>query len=483
MKLKFQKTFFMIVIFMAAVYGIYMAQPRGQSIALAEDSHTQERDDHADDHTDCTGEHSNDTHAGHDESDHDDHTEANDTESHDDHEGHDDHAEAHDTESHDDHEGHDDHTEAHDTESHDNHEGHDDNEDEGIRLNPEQRRNIGITVEPAGSGNIENKLTLPGEVVINDDLMVHLSPRIPGIARDVYKTVGDQVQKGDLLAVIDSRELADVKAEFMAAQARESLARINFQREKKLHEKKISSQQEYLDAQGAQVEARIELRSAEQKLHALGFSEKYLKNLADQHDAEITRYDIVAPFNGTVIRKHITHGESLEENAEIFAVADLSSLWINLSVYPKDLGAIQVGQEVLIQAEHDESSTLGRISMITPFIDESTRTATARVIIDNSDGRWFPGTFVSGFINISEEAVPIVIPKIAVQVVEGKNVVFVVDGDAFRMVPVQIGRSARTKVEIVAGLKPGTRYVTKGAFELKATVVTSNLDSHAGHGH
>jgi cobalt-zinc-cadmium efflux system membrane fusion protein len=121
--------------------------------------------------------------------------------------------------------------------------------------------------------------------------------------------------------------------------------------------------------------------------------------------------------------------------------------------------------------------------MVTPFVEESTRSATARVVLDNSDGQWMPGTFVTGFISVSETDLPVVIPREAVQNIEGRNVVFVEHEGAFEMQAVALGKSDRTNVEIADGLEPGTRYVAQGSFHLKATVITSSMDSHAGHGH
>ena len=121
--------------------------------------------------------------------------------------------------------------------------------------------------------------------------------------------------------------------------------------------------------------------------------------------------------------------------------------------------------------------------MVTPFVDESTRSATARVVLENRDGAWMPGTFVTGFINTSEANLPVVVSRHAVQNIEGHDVVFVEHEGAFEMNPVTVGRADRSRVEIVAGLKPGTPVAAEGAFQLKATVITRALDSHAGHGH
>jgi len=308
-------------------------------------------------------------------------------------------------------------------------------------------------------------------------------PRVAGLAREVHRTVGDRVKAGEILAVIESRELADAKSEYLAAKAREALADKSFGREKALHEKQVSSEQDFLEAEQVLAEARIELRSAEQKLHALGLTEAAVDALADEHDEAITRYEILSPIDGVVTERHIALGESLEADADIFTVVDTGTVWVNLTVYTKNLPAIRKGQEVILRADHSGAQARGPIAMVTPFVEESTRSATARVVLDNSDGRWTPGTFVSGLISTAEENLPVVVPRDAVQSIEGEDVVFVEHEGAFEITPVTRGRSDRVGVEVVAGLVPGTRFVAKGAFQLKATVITSNLDPHAGHGH
>ena len=414
-----------------------------------------------------------DSHADHDHSAHaedDDHDERDDV--------------AHVEDDHDEHAGHD-----HEAEAEDEHAGHDhgeqgdEEEEEGLQLTPEQRKRFGIVVRPAEGGSLRNEVRLPGEIVFNEDRVVHLVPRVAGIAREVRKSVGVRVEAGEILAVIESRELADAKSEYLAANARGALAEKNFEREKALREKKVSSEQDYLEAEQAFAEARIELRSAEQKLHALGLPESAVEALDADSDETITRYELRTPMGGVVTEKHISLGESLEADADIFTVVDTSSVWVNLTVYTKNLGTIRPGQEVMLRAEHNGAQTQGEIAMVTPFVEESTRSATARVVLDNSDGRWMPGTFVTGFSSTSEEDLAVVVPRNAVQNIESRDVVFVEHEGVFEMIPVTLGKTDRVNVEVTAGLDPGMRYVAEGAFQLKATVVTSNLGSHAGHGH
>jgi cobalt-zinc-cadmium efflux system membrane fusion protein len=199
--------------------------------------------------------------------------------------------------------------------------------------------------------------------------------------------------------------------------------------------------------------------------------------------APLGLYAIKAPFDGVIVAKHITRGERVGEESEVFTIVDLAQVWVNLTVYTKDLALIAKGQDVVLRADHSGAQARGAIAMVSPYVEVATRTATARVVLDNSDGRWVPGTFVSAFISTTEENLPVVVPRDAVQSIEGEDVVFIEHEGAFEIVPVKAGRSDRTSVEVLSGLEAGQRYVAGGAFQIKATVITSDLDPHAGHGH
>jgi len=360
--------------------------------------------------------------------------------------------------------------------------GHDGHGDEDIvRLSPEEIKEFGIEVGTAGPGRLHVYVSLPGEVVPNADRLAHIVPRVSGIVREVTKTLGDRVRAGEVMAVIESRELADMKSSYLAAKERILLAEANFRRVEKLWKKKISPEKEYLEAKQALAEARIELRSAEQKLHALGLSDEYLERMPEHPDISFTRYEVTAPFEGTVIEKHIAMGEALKEDAGAFVVADLSSVWVDLDVYQKNLSLVQKGQSVIISAGHGIPDVKARISYVGPLVGEETRTALARVVLPNKGGKWRPGLFVTGKIATSEIEAPLVVPKSALQTVEGRLSVFVQTEEGFEPHPVTTGRANGTLVEITSGLKPGDRYVTKGAFTLKAQLSKGAFGG--GHAH
>jgi cobalt-zinc-cadmium efflux system membrane fusion protein len=364
-------------------------------------------------------------------------------------------------------------------EEHEDANGH---EKEGVvRLSKDEMKEFGIEVARAGPGKIQIHINLPGEVALNADRLAHVVPRVSGIAREVRKVLGDRVRKSEVMAVLESRELADTKAAFLAARERVALARANFIREERLWKGKISSEQEYLQTRQVFAEARVELQSAEQKLHALGFSEDFLEQLPKQPDISFTRYQITAPFDGTVIEKHIVLGEVIKDDAKVYLVADLSSVWVNISVYQKDLAVIRKGLPVVISAGHGIADATGTISYVGPLLGEKTRTALARVVLPNPEGQWRPGLFITASIAVNEVEVPLVVPKTALQDTDGKPTVFIKTEDGFSPEPVTIGRSNSRYAEITSGISLGQLYVKRGAFTLKAQLSKGAFGG--GHAH
>lgn len=362
--------------------------------------------------------------------------------------------------------------------------GHDEHEEEQIvRLNDAEMKQYGIEIAAAGEGSLASAMSLPGEVALNADRVTHIVPRIPGVVREVRKRLGDMVKQGEIMAVIESRELADSKAEYLAGLERVSLAQAKFSREERLWKKKISSEQEYLDAKQALAEARIALRTSEQKLYALGFSNQYVKQLPSHPEHSLTRYEIISPFDSTVIEKHISLGEMLKDDTEAFVVADLSSVWVNLNVYQKDLGKIRSGQHVVInfgdEADQCGRGCEGKIAFVEPIVKGETRTALARVIAPNVDRSLRPGMFVTAKVITDDSRAAIVVPAPALQKVGEQTVVFVKTSEGFEPRAVKTGRSTEDGVEIVSGLKTGERYARKGTLTLKAQVSKSEFGGHS----
>ncbi|AQQ10171.1 Cation efflux system protein CzcB [Sedimentisphaera cyanobacteriorum] len=364
-------------------------------------------------------------------------------------------------------------------ESSENHDDHGE-QDGHIALSEAEAAEFSIETAEAMPGKLHTKVKLPGEIRLNPDKLAHIVPRVAGIVQKVNVNLGDQVKQGEVMAVLESRNLADAKSDYLSALQRRELTNATYEREKKLWEKKVSSEQDYLDAREANAEANINLNNAEQQLIALGFDEKYLAELPVMPDASYTRYEITSPFDGTVIKKDIVKGEFVNSSSDILEIANMDTVWAILAVYQKNLLEVQESQNVTVQADKISAEFRGVIDYISPIVEESTRTASARVVIDNSSGKWRPGLFAAGVIETAYSQHDLVIPKAAVQTVGEEKVVFVKTEHGFKPAHIQTGKSSGKNVEVVSGLSKGQTIAVSNTFTLKAEL---NKGSFGGHNH
>ncbi len=357
--------------------------------------------------------------------------------------------------------------------------------DSEIRMSAEEIKRFGIVVEKVKRNHLEVLAKARGEISLNRDRIAHIVPRVSGIVQEVRSTLGDFVEKGEVMAILESRELADAKTEYLTATKHLKLAKSVFQREEKLWRKKVSSEQDYLTAERDFAETRITLQSCEQRLRILGFTEAGLKKLPSEPIAELTRFAVRTPFSGRVIKKNIVLGEVISDAVEIFVVADLRTVWVDLDLYQKDADNIRKGQKVMITVASQTQPIEAVIDYVAPLVDEKTRTTLARIVLDNENEELRPGSFITAEI-ITEKIRPgVVVDRDILQDVGGQTCVFVQDDHGFEPRPVTLGRANEKEVEISAGLHPGEMVVAKNSFRLKAALETGvgSGCSSPGHAH
>lgn len=335
-------------------------------------------------------------------------------------------------------------------------------------LSDAQLAEAGLSIATAGPGTLVSKVALPGQIVLNADRQVHVAPRLAGVVREVRKTLGETVAAGEILAVLDSRDLADLNADYLAADARVALAEVTFAREKDLWRQQISAEQDYLAARQALAEARIARRQARQKLQALGLPAAHFAALDGEAAGELTRYELSAPAAGTIIAKDVTPGEVVDGSESLFTIADLDTVWVDLSVYPRDLPLVEAGREVAIAATGTDLEATARIGYVQPLADTETRAVLARIVLDNQNGRWRPGLFVTARVAAGAAEAAVLVPHSAVQALDAGPAVFVAHDGEFEVRPVVPGRSDAASIEILEGLAAGERYVAENGFVLKA---------------
>ena len=330
-----------------------------------------------------------------------------------------------------------------------------------VALTDEQIAAASIVLDTSGPATIRTTLQFPGEIRFDEDRTAHIVPRAAGVVESVSADLGQQVRRGQVLAVISSATVSETRAELQGAQRRRELAKTTYEREKTLWEQKISPRQDVLQAQQALQEAEISVANATQKLLTLG---------ASPGSASLGRLELRAPFDGIVFEKHIALGESVKEDASVFTISDLSRVWAEMNIPARELSQVRVGERVVVRAGASDATASGTISYVGSLLGEQTRTARARVVLPNPQGAWRPGLFVTVDMLSRDAATPVAVTvaSSALQTVEGKMAVYVKVDGGFVSQPVAVGRNDGQRAEILSGLEAGARYAATGSFVVKS---------------
>lgn len=195
-----------------------------------------------------------------------------------------------------------------------------------------------------------------------------------------------------------------------------------------------------------------------------------------ENNANLSSFEMRSQIDGVVIEKDIALGEVISADSEAFVVADLSQVWVDLFVYPTDLPQIKAGQRVRIMDHSTNKEVEGVLAYVAPTISDHTRTALARVILQNPNMAWRPGTFVTGAIVIDESDVAVLVDGNSVQDIAGIPTVFVKKDDAFVATQVRIGRRDDKHVEVLEGVTIGARVATSGSFLLKSELTKGEAE-------
>ena len=270
---------------------------------------------------------------------------------------------------------------------------------EGVVLSDAKVAAAGIELQKAGPGVLHDSLFLNGILQPNQETLVQVTPRFAGVVREIYKRIGDQVKKAELLAKVESNQ-------------------------------------------------------------------------------SLTAYELRAPLAGTVIDRQVALGEHVGEQKPAFTIADLSTVWVDLAVYRRDLKRVNVGDTVTIDPEDGGSAIEAKISYVAPVGSSDTQSALARAVVSNSNLRLRPGLFVSGRLLLTAKPVSIVVNSAALQTLGNRTVVFVRVGDKFEVRDVELGARDPEHVEIVFGLLEGDVYAAKNSFVIKAEMAKGTA-SHA----
>ncbi|MDE2361043.1 MAG: efflux RND transporter periplasmic adaptor subunit [Hyphomicrobiales bacterium] len=357
--------------------------------------------------------------------------------------------------------------------------GHEERGD--LAMTPTQIEAAQIEIGAAANGVVVQRLAAPGVVLVDQDRVARIPAKVVGTVAQLRKKLGDRIEKGEVVAVLDSREVADAKSEFLSASVAFDLQKTLFERTEALWGKKIATEQAYLQARATSVAAELRTGLARQKLVALGFDAVTISNLKPGATLDLRQYPIQSPIVGRVIERKVDVGAAVGGNndpSELYTVADLSSLWVDLSVPMTDLNRVREGQSVTIAAPGG-SEARGKIVFIGPVLNQETRAARVLASLPNPDLAWRPGAYVTAKIDVAQGAAAVIVPSSAIQTIEGKPSVFVRTDNGFERRSVTLGKGDGDRIEVTAGLSAGEPIAATNTFVLKAELGKSE----ASHDH
>jgi cobalt-zinc-cadmium efflux system membrane fusion protein len=331
-----------------------------------------------------------------------------------------------------------------------------------------------IDLATVQGGTIAHKIIVPGAIVPEADRIAHVAVKLSSIVAELRKNIGDSVEKNEVVAVLDSREVADAKSEYLAARSTSKLQQDLFERDKALWDKKVSSEQQFIRSRNEAARAVMRIDIARQKLFALGLTETEIAGLSNQPEALLRRQKVRSPIAERVVERKVQLGVAVGRDnleAELFVIADLDRVWVELAVSPEDVSRVRIGQTVSVTARGSAEVAKGKLIFIGPVLDKDTRSARVVAEINNNDGAWRPGLFVTAAIVVEERAAPVAVPVAAIQTMDGGPVAFIRTSEGFRKRKVVLGERDERAAEVVSGLSLGETIAVSNTFLLKAEML------------
>jgi membrane fusion protein, heavy metal efflux system len=369
---------------------------------------------------------------------------------------------------------------------------------------------VGIDVDVVQERPMLDAITANGELTFDPTRVSHLSPRVPGTVAVVFKTVGDPVAAGEILALVDASQVGQVKSQLLQAVVQLQLRKGTAERLRPLANGGGIPGKSVIEAESALQEAEVAVISARQAMANLGFElPDGFESRSPQKLAEDLRLlgipaslidsipagtktanliPICAPYDGILLVSEVVAGEVVDTSRTLFTVSDPRRMWLVLNVRQEDAKYVRKGLPVRFQSDNGDQNVRGQVTWISPAVDEQTRTMQVRVAVANEDGTLRDKTFGTGQIVLREEPNAITVPRGAVQSTPDASFVFVRDRNYFdekspkffHVRQVRLGAKDGEHIELLAGVLPGEVIASKGSNVLLAQLLRSNLGAGCG---
>ena len=329
-----------------------------------------------------------------------------------------------------------------------------------VRLRPEALARARISTRPVEVRRMPSRVQTTGEVAFDEKNLAHVFSRVDGWVEDVNAFLEDKVRARQPLLTVYSPNFIVAQSEYLQADRRADLS--------------CGRREDSPECRTA----RAILRSARTKLRILGASEEDIRAIGRTHETRPT-YVLRAPIGGSIVETNVVRGNAIKAGDDLFKIANLSRVWVNVDVYEKDIARVSRGDRVEVRLSPYPGAVFsGRLNLVSEVVDEKKRTVRARAEIDNKDGRLRPGMFADVSILGSPKGNGVaLIPDTAVQNIQGDSTAFVERGrGVFELRHVRLGEEREGLVSVTEGLREGERVVVQGSFILKAEFLKGTLE-------
>jgi len=352
---------------------------------------------------------------------------------------------------------------------------------EPVELSADEKEAIEIETVEASFMPLKSHLQAMGKVLAHPLRKAIVSYAFPARISQIHVRIGDWVKNGQRLVTVQSEEVGKAKSEFYKAQADHELAKVNFEREKRLFDRGVGAKKNFLTTEAEFKVAQANLNAAEKKLHVLGFTEEQVKTISETHQINpiITLF---APIRGKIIDNKAILGAMIDQETEILTIMDPTVLCIDAEIYEKDIAKIRIGQDVEVSVPAYPGETfIGKICYISDVLHEGTRTITVRTEVENKGFKLKPGMFADIKIFLNHQSQALVVPKEAILDEKDEKIVFIKREGKYLLQIVETGTHEKDYVEILRGLQEGDIVVTKGNYQLKSKLYDEILKKAGVH--
>ncbi len=323
-----------------------------------------------------------------------------------------------------------------------------------------------IQVSEVQSQDLSDTLRVAGQIDFDEQALTRIGASVTGRVTQIQATLGQVVNKGDTLALINSSELSGSQLAYLKARSEKELHRRTVERAKTLFNADIISAAELQRRESEYEIASAETRAAQDQLRVLGVSPKSIERLGNTGTIDSVA-SVMATIKGVVVERKIAAGQVVQPSDVLFAVADLSRVWAVAQVPEQQVGQVKVGQSVSIEVPalgHEKLE--GKLIYVGQTVNPESRTVLVRTELDNKSGRLKPSMLASMLIE-SAPVKRLVVPITAVVRQEDTDHVFVeLSANNFQLTAVKLAAEQNGQRVVLEGLKPGMRIVSDGAFHL-----------------